>query len=73
MKKTRRWRAMRLQKKRENQRLGKQMKPEHDHVFSRAAGKQESTWDKMMNFLARPVPKAEKHDRREKNQRQGDR
>lgn len=72
MKKTRIWRAMRLQKKRENQRIRKQTKPDRQGMSWRQMETDKPGLN-LFGWLSRPVAKEDKHDRREKNQRQGDR
>lgn len=62
-----------LRRKREKQRIRGQTKSDHDHVFAASASDEPTTWEKIVSFLSRPVPETEKLDRREKNQRQGDR
>jgi len=67
---------MRLQAKREKQRIRKQTKPIYDAYTQERvlARSRESGWSKIVKWLSRPVPKEENRDRRKRdNNKQGNR
>ena len=73
MKKTERWKSMRVQKKREKQRIRKQTKPEHEGTSGRQMVTDKHGFN-IFALLSRPVPKAKKRDRRERDHsKSGDR
>ena len=75
MKKTKRWRSIRLQRKREKQRLHKQAKPERDPSFSMEDMATDKPGFNIFAFLSRKVPKEERIDRRgnHNDRKRGDR
>ena len=70
MKKTERWKLIRVQRKREKRRIGKKNNPSYS---GRVIEESNPLSARLFGWLSRPVPEEAKKDRRERNGQQGDR
>lgn len=71
-KKTKRWYAIRNQKRKERLRKHRLTKPDHDPHSGRDMETDKPGFN-IFRWLSRAIPKAPKIDRRERNGKQGDR